>query len=389
MRPVAFALCALAAAAPAPQLAAQDGGFVIRLGRDTTAVERFTWSGHRLEGETASRLPRTIRRRFAYEFGAEGRPVRIQISQYRPGAPGDTAAIERATATVRGDTLVAEVRRDTVQTQRVAVPASPFVPLFQGAAGSFLAYELVADYLHRRRSEDSVGVPVVAGQNQRTWRAGRMGRDSIWIYDGNNRFLARVDRRGRIQSATAVSGTQQFTIERVRGVDVAAVAAAWGARDQQGGAMGQLSTRDTVRASVAGASIWIDYGRPARRGRTLFGSTIVPWGQVWRTGANAATQFRTDRDLEIQGVIIPAGTYTLWTIPYETGGVWKLLFNRQTGQWGTSHDPARDMAQLDLRVSALPGVVERFTIAVRPEGSGGALTMEWDTVRAALTFTVR
>ena len=84
---------------------------------------------------------------------------------------------------------------------------------------------------------------------------------------------------------------------------------------------------------------------------------------------------------------IPAGTYTLWTIP--SPGGWKLLFNRQTGQWGTSHDPARDIAQLDLRVSTLPAVVERFTVSIVPDGAGGVMHLDWDTTRASFTFGIR
>ena len=143
-----------------------------------------------------------------------------------------------------------------------------------------------------------------------------------------------------------------------------------------------------VRATAGGATLWIDYSRPAKRGRQIFGSTIVPWGEVWRTGANAATQFRTDKALDIGGVTLPAGFYTLWTIPSPQGG-WKLLINSETGQWGTAHKPERDLYQLDMTTSALAQPVERFTISVVPSGQGGALQLDWDTTRATIPFTVR
>ena len=138
---------------------------------------------------------------------------------------------------------------------------------------------------------------------------------------------------------------------------------------------------------VAGATLWVDYGRPAKRGRVIFGSTVVPWGHVWRTGANAATQLRTDRDLELGGVRLPAGLYTVWTIPSPTG--WKLLINAQTGQWGTDHDAARDLFQLDMTLRTLPQPLERFTISVEPSGQGGILKLQWDTTEASLPFMVR
>lgn len=378
----------LAALAAGPALAQQgSGAFIIRLGRDTTAVERFTRTATRLEGDVVWRQPRTTRRHFAYEFAADGRPTRITMAQFRPGGAGDTIPFERATATVMRDSIVAEVRRDTSTTsQRVAAPPG-FVPVFSGASSSFIGYELVAERVHRS-TQDSINVPIVQGSNARTWRAGRLGRDSIWIYDGNNRFHIHVDRDGRILHAVPLSGTQQFTVERVSSADVLALTRAFAARDAQGQNLGTLSTRDTVRATAAGATLWIDYGRPAKRGRVVYGSPIVPWGEVWRTGANAATQFRTDRVLELGGVMLQPGMYTLWTIPQPSGG-WKLLVNSQTGQWGTAHDGTKDVYQLDMTTSALPAVVERFTISVAPTTAGGTLNLDWDQVRASIPFTVR
>lgn len=383
----------LALAAP---LGAQNtsGAFVIRLGRDTSAVETFSRRGNRVEGDVVQRFPRTSLRHYVIELDDSGAVQRAVVTALRPdnpaGAPLSVTTITRAGR----DSVVVEQRRDTTAptTRRFAVPADA-APLAGGASSSWIGFEMLS-MAFRRSGADSVQRRFYAlgGGVTGTATLRRIGRDSITISDdpniGNNTFHVRWNGGGRIQGAVPVGGTQQFTVERARRADARALAASFAARDAQGTGLGALSTRDTVRASVGGAAIWIDYGRPAKRGRVLFGSSIVPWGEVWRTGANAATQLRTDRDLVAQGVVIPAGTYTLWTIPYATG-TWKLLVNRQAGQWGTVHDPARDIAQLDLRVTAAPAVVERFTISVVPEGAGGQLVLEWDTVRAALAFTVR
>jgi hypothetical protein len=390
MRTAVFAATSLIVAAP---LAAQNasGAFVIRLGRDTSAVESFARRGNRIEGEIVQRFPRTSLRRYVIDLRDDGSLERAEVSGLRPDNPAATPVSVTTITWAGTDSLNVELRRDTsVTRRRFAVQAGATV-LAGAAATSWMGFEMLAQRFRRLRADSASLRYYVLGGNATHAVLKRIGRDSISIYDGNNTFHARWDGEGRIQRAEPVGGTQQFTVERVppRQADVRALAAAFAARDAQGQGLGALSTRDTVRAAVAGANIWIDYGRPSKRGRVLFGSTIVPWGQVWRTGANAATQFRTDRDLEIQGIAIPAGTYTLWTIPYQNGA-WKLLVNRQTGQWGTVHDPARDMAQLDLAVSALPGVVERFTIGVAPgSNGGGTLTLDWDTVRASLTFTVR
>ena len=151
-------------------------------------------------------------------------------------------------------------------------------------------------------------------------------------------------------------------------------------------AIGALSTRDTVQASVAGAEVVVDYGRPSVRGRQILGE-VVPFGEVWRTGANQATHFTTSRDLQVGATTIPAGTYTLWTVPSPGGA--ELIVNAQTGQWGTSYDPSRDLVRIPLEVREAREPVERFTITVDPQQGGGVLRLSWHTFEWRLPFTVR
>ena len=108
---------------------------------------------------------------------------------------------------------------------------------------------------------------------------------------------------------------------------------------------------------------------------------------MWRTGANAATQFRTDHALDLNGTTVPAGFYTLWSIPTPSG--WKLVVNSQTGQWGTEHDPAKDAYTIEMQVSKRTQPVERFTIGIEPKDHGGVLNFDWDTRRGAVPFTVK
>jgi hypothetical protein len=146
------------------------------------------------------------------------------------------------------------------------------------------------------------------------------------------------------------------------------------------------SPRDTARATVGGAEILVDHGRPYMRGRTIMGG-LVPYGEVWRTGANEATHLVTTTDLSIGDVAVPAGTYTLYTLP--TASAWTLIVNRQTGQWGTQYDQGQDLARIPMRVSATPDTVDQFTIAIEPHGEGAAvLAMTWETTRAEVPLSV-
>ena len=142
------------------------------------------------------------------------------------------------------------------------------------------------------------------------------------------------------------------------------------------------SPRDTAEARIADDRIYVDYGRPSMRGRTIMGD-LVPYGQVWRTGANAATTLVTTRELRIGGTSVPAGTYTLYTLPGESA--WQLIINRQTGQWGTQYDQAQDLARVPMQVGRTPSPVEQFTIALEPGGGNVLnLVMTWENTRASV-----
>jgi hypothetical protein len=165
-----------------------------------------------------------------------------------------------------------------------------------------------------------------------------------------------------------------------------ALARAFVAREAAQGTPGQLSPRDTVRAVIGAAEIQIDYGRPRARGRAIMGG-IVPWGEVWRTGANAATGFSTSADLLLGGVEIPAGDYTLYSIPRPDGA--ELIVNRQTGQWGTEYHPALDLARIPLDRRELAAPVEAFTIAVDPADGGARLRFAWEQTEWTVTMAPR
>jgi len=148
-----------------------------------------------------------------------------------------------------------------------------------------------------------------------------------------------------------------------------------------------LSPPGQAAVTIGAASITIDYARPSMRGRKIMGE-LVPYGKVWRTGANAATTLKTTAAMEIGGTLVPAGTYTLYTLPGEKA--WKLIINKQTGQWGTQYSEAQDLARVDLNVGATAAPVEQFTITLTGTGAAaGLLTMEWENTKLTIPFAVK
>ena len=124
-----------------------------------------------------------------------------------------------------------------------------------------------------------------------------------------------------------------------------------------------VSPHETITADIAGDKITLSYGRPYTKDpktgepRKIWGG-LVPFGKVWRTGANEATVLTTEKPLIFGATTIPAGSYSLWTIP-EADGSAKLVFNKQTGQWGTKHDAAQDFATVDLKKSSVSGLLNQ------------------------------
>jgi hypothetical protein len=142
-----------------------------------------------------------------------------------------------------------------------------------------------------------------------------------------------------------------------------------------------------AKAKIGAATITIDYARPSMKGRKIMGG-LVPYDQVWRTGANAATTLKTDAAINIGGTDVPAGTYTIYSLPGEKA--WKLIVNKQTGQWGTQYDSAQDFARVDLKVESLPQPVELFTITLSASGSnGGQIVLEWENTRLTAPISAK
>jgi hypothetical protein len=131
-----------------------------------------------------------------------------------------------------------------------------------------------------------------------------------------------------------------------------------------------------------GKAVTIDYSSPRAKGRKVYGE-LVPFGQVWRTGANEATTLVTPVDLTIGGAAVPAGSYTIFTTPNKDK--WTLIISKKTGEWGTDYPgQTNDLARVDMKVSALPSPVENFAISFEKAGSGANLNIDWEATRASV-----
>jgi hypothetical protein len=370
-------MLAWAAGASAQQAPPSSGGWVAMLGpKDTVALEHYVRSGNRLTGTSVEAYPRATMRSYEVTFAPSGEVQRVHVATGAPGRAPRTTADYSYTA----DSVTVEVRRDTVMRRMsFAYEGARPLPFYEDLFG-FWEISLGRAMGSVR---DSLTFPTVSGRSILPITFVRRSGSAVDFGFGEWGMVHATMSGKTLDRLDMTQTTSKYMVERRKGLDVVGRAAAWAARPQPG----ILSPRDTASAEVGGANVTIDYSRPAMRGRKVFGG-IVPWNQVWRLGANAATQLITDHDLVIGDTTIPAGTYSLWGVLTPSG--WTLVVNHQHGQWGTVHDAAQDFARIPLAVSSLDEPVERFTISVTPSGSdGGTISMEWAKRRGTVRFRVK
>jgi hypothetical protein len=161
----------------------------------------------------------------------------------------------------------------------------------------------------------------------------------------------------------------------------------------------RVSPHETISAVIDSNKVTIVYGRPYSKSpksdeiRKIWGA-LVPYGKVWRTGADEATLLTTEQPIVMGGTTVPAGTYSLFTLPAADGTA-KLIINKKTGQWGIPYneqnEATNELARIDLKKDTLDKSVDQFTMAIEknPSGGGGVLKMMWEKTGFSVPFTVK
>ncbi len=377
------------AAKPSLARDAESAAFVIRMGNDTLGVERYTRTHDKLEGQGVSRSPSTLQRSYSVSYDASGRVSAFTLHAERADRSIPPTQVD---ATFSADT--ANVKLDMMgKSQSMAIAARGGLPQL-GPQSSPAMLESATQLAASKAESITVPMVFVGAPQAYDVTIRRVGKDSVYIaFPFETMYHAKLDRAGHILGLQGNETTAKITVERVKDVDIPALASLFAKDDASGKSVGVLSPADSVNASVGGAAVRIAYSQPALRGRKAVGGLLVPYGKVWRTGANAATTLETDRDLVIGSTTVPAGKYTLWTLPSADG--WHLIVNKKTlddqGQplWGTLYDASQDFAHIDMTVSQTPDTAERFKITLEPNGNGGTLRLRWENTVATVPVAVK
>lgn len=350
-------LSACAAGDPSEERAA----FVTQLGDDTVAVERFTRNANGLRAEVVLRVPQTSLRVYDVRFDEARRPISMVVETYDPASGLDGEPVER---------------------EEVDLSAGSGIPFIDYVHWPF---ELMLRQAHASEV-DTVTIELVTRRRPLPFIFARLGDGRFTAtHPTRGTMEIQADASGQLTTLDASKTTRALRVMRQTTIDIDALAREFAARDARGEAMGELSGRGELTTTVAGAEITVDWGRPLKRGREIFGA-LVPWGEVWRTGANQATHFSTSRALRAGDATIPAGTYTIFTVPRPDR--WTLMVNKRTQINGQAYDPEEDLVRVEMQTRTLEETVEPFTILVEEADNGGVLRLRWDRTEAYLPFQV-
>jgi hypothetical protein len=370
--------CTSGARNPVPD---SSGAFVTTLGRDTVVVESFTRTGNKLDGNMVVRIPGTVLLHYVIDLTANGTPSHSVVDVIPIGTSEVTK--KRVTIDYMQDSVAVDVDSAGHHSKGgAALQQPPYPQLMTGFGPSYglyaspVLYELYAP-LANAAVGDTVRLTTIDIARGRTLKRTFVKRSATELdadYFGTGATRLTLDATGHVTAGDASETTEQTQMTRTAFVDVASMAKQFAAADKAGRGVGAASPEMIARSTVGGSPVVVTYNSPRRRDRVLLGK-VIPYGRVWRTGANAATTLFFDNNLDVGGKKIPAGVYSLWTLPKSDGSV-DLIVNSQHGQWGTDYDASHDVAHIPMNVTTAAAPQENFAIAVA-SGDPGTLRISW------------
>lgn len=356
----------------------EEQGFVTLLGNDTLAVEQFVKTDSSITAQVILRSPETQISTYLLHFDEQGGIERMVQTDHAPSVGFAGTGATAKSITKIGDSLGVEVLRDEEMISYRAPFEEGVLPFIDMVHWPFeIAFNKAVE-----SGQDTVNQPMLSGNRISNFVIAAIEGDSMTVRHPFRGVMGvKVNDNGGIQYLDAGLTTRKLKVHRVDDLNMNALADRF-ARNP----IGELSGAVSAEFAFKGANFRVDFGSPQKRGRDLFGK-IVPWGERWRTGANRATHFYTSEDLQFGDLEVPAGEYTLFTIPEPDGGT--LIINKQTGQNGQSYDESRDLGRVPMQISTKEGVTEAFTISVEETPAGGKLNLIWGNTVFSTNFTVQ
>ena len=349
----------------------KSSGFITKLGDDTLAVERFYKYGNKFKADVVVRTPKTVLTRYEGILNETGGLTEMKEYRFDPNTgllgEGNLFRIFK----IKGDSIEITTHLNIERKKSSIQIDSDVLPFIEYTHWPF---ELALNKTKAQVS-DTAKVPMLAGRRVLDFSIIEVDEATkIVKHPFRGEMVVNLTEEKSLLTLDAGKTTRKLFVERTENVDVASVAKTFMNYETQGKIFGALSAAVINNYKVNGVNFRLDYGSPSKRGREIFGG-IVKYGERWRTGANRATHIKFDKDITIGNLEVPAGEYTLFSIPEEDGGT--LIINTQTGQNGRNYNPDLDLGRISLNRKNLPETIENFTISIKKAGADATLNLSW------------
>ncbi len=360
----------------------EDSGYIIyTLGKDTIEITHYRLTGDDFIATVVQRANSNVNK-IKGKFFPSGELQYMEGYRYKPVIGKDSLLLLTFRFYQKGDSTYFEEKSGNSiyrrkDSGRAMVNYWPYVQM----------NVILANYAPKNVGDSIVSNHIIGDLPPAKFVMKRIADRKLTAYSRvMGLFTLYLNEKGKVESLDATGSSYNVKGTIVPRLNLDSIILSYARREEKFGPFGWPNKSDSIQTVIGNSSIKINYTRPSMRGRVIFGE-VVPWNRYWRTGANQATKITTSYPLYFNGKILPAGVYSVLTMPSQTG--WTMMFNKEANIWGTDYNSAHDVLRVPMQVEQLKEPVELMTIEVVPTAKGGVINVIWERTKASAHFTAK
>ena len=360
----------------------EDSGYIIyTLGKDTIEITHYRLTGDDFIATVVQRANSNVNK-IKGKFFPSGELQYMEGYRYKPVIGKDSLLLLTFRFYQKGDSTYFEEKSGNSiyrrkDSGRAMVNYWPYVQM----------NVILANYAPKNVGDSIVSNHIIGDLPPAKFVMKRIADRKLTAYSRvMGPFTLYLNEKGKVESLDATGSSYNVKGTIVPRLNLDSIILSYARREEKFGPFGWPNKSDSIQTVIGNSSIKINYTRPSMRGRVIFGE-VVPWNRYWRTGANQATKITTSYPLYFNGKILPAGVYSVLTMPSQTG--WTMMFNKEANIWGTDYNSAHDVLRVPMQVEQLKEPVELMTIEVVPTAKGGVINVIWERTKASAHFTAK
>lgn len=360
----------------------QDSGYIIyTLGKDTIEIAHYRLTGDDFIATVVQRANSNVNK-IKGKFFPNGELQYMEGYRYKPVIGKDSILLLTFRFYQKGDSTYFEEKSGNSiyrrkDSGRAMVNYWPYVQM----------NVILANYAPKNVGDSIVSNHIVGDLPPAKFVMKRIADRKLTAYSRvMGPFTLYLNEKGKVESLDATGSSYNVKGTIVPRLNLDSIILSYARKEEKFGPFGWPNKSDSVQTVIGNSAIKINYTRPSMRGRVIFGE-VVPWNRYWRTGANRATKITINHPLDFNGKMLPAGEYSIFTMPSQAG--WTMMFNKEANIWGTDYNSAQDVLRVPMQVEQLKEPVELMTIEVVPTAKGGAINVIWERIKASAHFTTR